>query len=598
MTVVALAVMLTTNVILYQVAFKEKSESLIQAAQSQARLIEAMARYNRRTNRVDWEVPVGERGPDSLLSERAAADTIKQLKDAHRHYSGFGRTGEFVIAGIENEEIVFLLRHRHQLDSEPDSMPLYSDNAEPMRRALFSQSGVMVGNDYRGVKVLAAYEPVDVLNFGIVAKVDMSEIRAPFINGVFKTIVIAVLLIVFGSIFFRRITSPIITQITESEKRYRTLVEEINEWVWTTDQYGNITFSSAKIEQLIGYSSNELVNKPIVDLFDEKIRDEAKSFLTDQSSKKKAIIDYEIDVYGKTNRVISMAFSASPIYNEEGAFIGYRGIGHDITERKQAEQLRLQYQEQLESQVQERTRELHIINEELKSFTYIVSHDLRSPLVSITGFCSEIDNDIKQLQHMVSDNGLSKQNFDMVYNSIPESLEFINSATYKINGLINHILEISRIGERKLHIESVNVMAIVQANLAALAYQLDGVDVTLKQLPVVNSDALALEQIFGNILGNAVKFFASDRKGQITIWSQMSEQSIQFFIQDNGVGIAEKDLPHIFELFKRVGEQKTPGEGMGLTYVYSLVKRLGGDVSCQSALGEGTLFCVSLPLLE
>ncbi len=594
MSVVALVTMLVTNVILYQIAFQEKSQSLVQTAQSQARLIEAMARYNRRTNRVDWELPVGERGPTSLLSERAAADTISQLKDAHNHYAGFGQTGEFVIAGIEAENIVFLLRHRHEVDSEPESIPLYSEESEPMRRALFAQSGVMVGKDYRGVEVLAAYEPVDVLNFGIVAKLDMAEIREPFIRATIYTSLVSFIVILFASVLFRRITNPIVETIRNSEKQYRSLVEEINEWVWSVDENGVITYSSPQIETFIGYDYQELVGRKLVDLFDVEVQLQATAFLTDTTIAKSAIIDYEVLVHGDGGRQIPMSFSATPIFDND-TFIGYRGVAHDITERKQAEQLRQEYQQTLERQVKERTEELHDINEELKNFTYIVSHDLRSPLVSIVGFSSEIKQDIQILQSPEKLAALPVGAQEVVLKVIPESLQFIDAATEKMDGLINNILALSRIGQRQLHIETVDSAAIVDKNLKALAYQLESIDVLVSPLPVIQTDELALEQIFGNLIGNAVKYIEPERKATIEIWAEQQPDYWLFHVKDNGKGIAANDIPHIFDLFKRVGDQHVPGDGMGLTYVQTLIRRLGGRIQCDSVLGTGSTFSFSLP---
>jgi len=337
MGVVALVTMSVANLILYQVAFNEKSQSLVQTAQSQARLIEAMARFNRRTNRIDWETPLGERGPTSLLSVRAASDTISQLKDAHQHYLGFGKTGEFVLAGIEGENIVFLLRHRHDVNEEPDPLPLYSENAEPMRRALLSESGVMVGTDYRGVTVLAAYEPVDVLNFGIVAKVDMSEIRAPFIKGAIYTCVISIIMILLGSVLFRRITTPIISRIRDSEYRYRSLVEEINEWVWVVDKNGVITYSSPYLETLLGYEYQEVVGRRLIDLVERQSKDNLPKSFQGHPTLTHAVSDIELQVKTTRGTPIVMELSAVPVYTNENEFTGYRGVARDISERKQTE---------------------------------------------------------------------------------------------------------------------------------------------------------------------------------------------------------------------------------------------------------------------
>jgi PAS domain S-box-containing protein len=595
MSAVALIVMAITNVILYQVAFEQRSKSLVEMAQSQARLIEAMARYNRRTNRVDWETPVGERGPTSLLSERAAADTISQLKDAHKNYEGIGRTGEFVIAGIENESIVFLLIHRHgeQTDSEP--VPLYSENAEPMRRALFAQSGVMVGTDYRGKQVLAAYEPVDVLNFGIVAKIDMDEVRAPFIGGVVVTWLISVIVIFLGGLLFRRISNPIVQKIVDSEKQYRSLVEEINEWVWMTDEDGIVKYSSPIISDILGRSRESILDTPITSLIEQKSRALAEKALTSKG-RKLAFTDMQAMLLNADNELVPMEFSAIPVFNEQFQFKGYRGVARNISDRIEAEQIRQNYQLTLERQVEERTQDLNDINEELKNFTYIVSHDLRSPLVSIVGFSSEIRDDIALLQHKDSD--FDSEVKQIVDNNIPESLAFIDKAAEKMERLINSILALSRIGRRDLVFEKVDTQSVVENNLKAIAFQLENINVTVHELPVITSDLSAIEQIFGNLIGNAAKYLEPTRKGEIEIWAEQIQHGWEFYVKDNGKGIATNDIPHVFDLFKRVGNHDVQGEGMGLTYVQSLIRRLNGRIECQSVLGEETTFRFSLPIDE
>jgi PAS domain S-box-containing protein len=591
MSVVAFVTMAVTNIILYRVAFEERSQSLVQTAQSQARLIEAMARYNRKTNRIDWETPVGERGPTSLLSERAAADTISQLKDAHQNYAGFGKTGEFVLAGIENQQIVFLLNHRHDLTNEPAPIPLYSDLAEPIRRALMVESGVMVGKDYRGVTVLAAYEPVDVLNFGIVAKIDLAEIQAPFIKGAVYTSLISMLVIFLGGVLFRRITNPIVERIVESEQQYRSLVEDIAEWVWETDKDGVIIYSSPVVTDLLGYSVNEITATPVATILNNSDSETISHQLTNAQTVH-AFSNFHTQVKAKNGNLIHMEFSANPTFDAEANFAGYRGVARDISLRIESEKLRQQYQETLEQQVKERTQELHEINEELKSFTYIVSHDLRSPLVSIVGFSSELKEDLEELKQVETDNPITQ---NLIAESIPESILYIDKAAEKMESLINSILALSRLGHRSLEISEVDTAQLVDLNLKALAYQLEGVSVSVSQLPVIKTDETSLAQIFGNLLGNAVKYLRTDIAGKIDISLVEEDEFWKFDISDNGRGIAESDIPHIFDLFKRVGTQEQQGEGMGLTYVQTLVRRLGGKIYCTSVLGEGSTFSFTLP---
>ncbi len=199
------------TIMLYRHNIKEHREQLQATAQSQARLIEAVARYAARE-----AAP----GHDPLEV------TLSQLMDAHDRYVGFGKTGEFVLARRDGESIDFVLRHRHGAVEHPAPVAFDSDYAEPMRRALNGLSGTVIGLDYRGETVLAAHEPVAVLNLGIVAKIDLTEIRAPFIRSGLTAAVIAVLVVLAGTALFFRIASPIIVKL---EAYSRDLEKEIEE---------------------------------------------------------------------------------------------------------------------------------------------------------------------------------------------------------------------------------------------------------------------------------------------------------------------------------------------------------------------------------
>ncbi len=205
MTTVSLVVTGITIYVLYGTAFEQQRERLVEAAQSQARLIEAIARF------VDARARIN---PESYPSGPVVA-TLSQIIDAHGHYKGFGETGEFTLARRAGDDIFFLLRHRHFDLDQPKSVPLDSELAEPMRRALSSLSGTVVGLDYRGEKVLAAHEPVAELHFGIVAKIDLAEIRAPFIRAGLIAICAALLVVFVGAVVFLRVSNPIMKRLEE-----------------------------------------------------------------------------------------------------------------------------------------------------------------------------------------------------------------------------------------------------------------------------------------------------------------------------------------------------------------------------------------------
>lgn len=105
-----------------------------------------------------------------------------------------------------------------------------------------------------------------------------------------------------------------------------------------------------------------------------------------------------------------------------------------------------------------------------------------------------------------------------------------------------------------------------------------------------------MEQIFGNLIGNAAKFLEAERQSTIEIGAVKHTDYWEFYVRDNGKGIAESDVPHVFDLFKRFGSHNIQGDGMGLSYVQTLIRRLGGRVQCQSVLGQGSVFTFSLPI--
>jgi PAS domain S-box-containing protein len=218
MTIVSLVVAGITIYVLYGTAFEQQRERLVEAAQSQARLIEAIARFDAARAETD---------PESYPDGPAVA-TLSQIIDAHGHYRGFGETGEFTLARRAGDNLFFLLRHRHFDLDQPKSVPLDSELAEPMRRALSDLSGTVVGLDYRGETVLAAHEPVAELGAGIVAKIDLSEIRAPFIRAGLLAICAALLVVFGGAVTFLRVSNPMIRRLEESENRLREQFAELD----------------------------------------------------------------------------------------------------------------------------------------------------------------------------------------------------------------------------------------------------------------------------------------------------------------------------------------------------------------------------------
>jgi signal transduction histidine kinase len=252
-------------------------------------------------------------------------------------------------------------------------------------------------------------------------------------------------------------------------------------------------------------------------------------------------------------------------------------------------------------------------NEEIQRFAYIVSHDLRSPLVNIMGFTSELEElrasifqRIEKLsapQAVAADAGAAPTDVMLtdedkaLAQEFDESLNFIKSSIGKMDRLIAAILTLTREGRREFKPERIDVHELIENIAKTVAHQAEeaNAEIRIEPLPEVVSDRLALEQVFSNLLDNALKYLKPGFPGDIRISGRRKTGYIVYEVTDNGRGIDEKDHQRIFDLFRRAGAQDRPGQGIGLAHVRALVRRMGGTLSVSSELGEGSTFTVMLP---
>ncbi|MGN6308837.1 MAG: sensor histidine kinase [Xanthobacteraceae bacterium] len=268
----------------------------------------------------------------------------------------------------------------------------------------------------------------------------------------------------------------------------------------------------------------------------------------------------------------------------------------------------------LENTVTERTADLREANEEVQRFAYIVSHDLRSPLVNIMGFTSELEElrgDIfKRIAALSHPDPLPPPNDADAATSVlaeqdaklsddfNEALGFIKSSIGKMDRLISAILHLTREGRREFQPVPIDLRELIEGIVATVAHQAAEADaqIRVQPLPTIVSDRLALEQIFSNLIDNALKYLRNGIAGDIAISGQTKLGFAIIEVIDNGRGIDAKDHQRIFDLFRRAGPQDRPGQGIGLAHVRALVRRLGGTLSVTSALDAGSTFTVTLPV--
>jgi len=370
---------------------------------------------------------------------------------------------------------------------------------------------------------------------------------------------------------------------------------------------GVIQIFNVGAEQMLGYTAAEVMNKitpaDISDPQEVIARAEALSveLATPISPGFEALVFkasrgiediYELTYFRKDGSRFPAVVSVTALRDAQGSIIGYLLIGTDNTARKLVE---------IEKEkVDQRLREA---NEEIQRFAHIVSHDLRSPLVNIMGFASEIDAWQKQMFQQLGSlrtqvGGEQNGAGDMALRAdVEEALGFIKSSVAKMDRLIGALLKLSREGQREFQPQSIDMTQLLRSTMEALAFQAQAVDakISIADLPSVTSDRLALEQIFSNLLDNAVKYLRVGVPGSIEVQATESDRMVIYEVRDNGRGIDTKDRERIFDLFRRSGVQDRPGDGIGLAHARALVRRLGGSINVESEPDRGTVFKVTLP---
>ena len=275
--------------------------------------------------------------------------------------------------------------------------------------------------------------------------------------------------------------------------------------------------------------------------------------------------------------------------------------------RAHAESELLRHRDRLEETVRARTEHLREAIDEVKRFSYVVSHDLRAPLVNISGFSTELTKDIGRVRETLSpllgelDDSGRESLRRLLEERIPEATGFIQAAAASMDRQTRALLEYSRLGSRRLSPQDLDLEHHVRNCLSNVAHQIETreAEVSVSPLPPLHSDPLAVEQIIGNLVDNAVKYLSPQRRGSVQVSGERDADGVVIHVADNGLGIPERERERIFQVFYRgTGAGVAEGAGMGLAQVQAQARRLGGRVWFESTPGEGSTFHVALPDLR
>lgn len=564
------------------------------------------------------------------------------------HSEGFGETGELYVV---NRDKLMITKTNYL----SDGILKQTVDTEGVRDTLKNKNGTIgVYTDYRGIQVLGVTRYIEVMDWVILAEKNYSNAFAPLAHlrnitiimglaGVGVIIIIAIFLasgitkpiknlvegtkrISEGDLAFRIETKSKdetgylaesfnnmtirlgeskdqlqeyafnlegkveekIKEIKSAKEYTENLIDTAQDAVISIDEKGVINVWNQSAENMFGYSKDEIKGQSVVTI----IPDEYKQIHLDGISNffktgKLKNIGKTIEVSGRTKKGTSLPIELSISYHEIEEKGSFTAIIKNITERKKDEKER-----------ENILGELKYKNRELEQIIYVTSHDLRSPLVNITGFGKELNYAFKQVSSILKDvnipTSLNEKLVPALEEDIPEALEYIHKSTLKMDSLLSGLLRISRMGRAKLNISRLDMNELMSEVAGSFEYQIKSAGITLEigDLPSCSGDPSQINQVFSNLLDNAIKYLDPNRKGIIKISG--TKQQI-FCVDDNGIGIAKEHNDKIYDIFHRLNPKNTSGEGLGLSIVRKVLEKHGGKIWVESKPGKGSKFFVLLP---
>lgn len=376
-------------------------------------------------------------------------------------------------------------------------------------------------------------------------------------------------------------------ELLESEQRFRLMVDTLRDYcIFFLDVEGHITDWTDSAQRMEGDSPTEMLGRHYAVLFNrstpEKGRDAADQMLRKAASRGQ----HEMQAWHR-RKDGSEYWSHSVLIalrDANGELKGFAKINRDMTDAKRLDDLMRNINDELENRVADRTEQLLAANKDLESFSYSVSHDLRSPLRHISSFVSLLE------EHLDGHLDDTAQKY----------LSTIGSSARHMSQLIDGLLAFSRLGRSAVNLTPVDFALLVDAVVSQLAHDTQGrvVDwVVASDLPVVQGDALLLREVWANLLGNAFKYTRPRERARIEVgWSVDPAVGYTFFVRDNGVGFDTQYAQKLFGVFQRLHRaSEFEGTGIGLALTRRILERHGGSIWAESQLGQGSVFHFSLP---
>ncbi len=376
-------------------------------------------------------------------------------------------------------------------------------------------------------------------------------------------------------------------ELLESEQRFRLMVDNLREYcIFFMDADGLITDWTDSAQRLEGYAPTQVLGRHYSVLFRQHDPTDAMDSANQMLRLAASRGQHELHSWHERkdgSRYWSHSLLIA-LRDDGGELRGFAKINRDMSDAKRLDDLMRNINDELENRVAERTEQLLAANKDLESFSYSVSHDLRSPLRHISSFVSLLE------EHL--DNQIDE--------TTRRYLGTIGGSARHMSQLIDGLLAFSRLGRSAVNLTAVDLTLLVDAVVSQLAHDTEGrvVDwVVAPDLPVVQGDALLLREVWANLLGNAYKYTRPRERARIEVgWSVDPVAGYTFYVRDNGVGFDTKYSQKLFGVFQRLHRaSEFEGTGIGLALTRRILERHGGSIWAESQLGEGSVFYFSLP---